>query len=156
MLAVSTRIQVLNGRGNVTLWYDRLSGDSDPLDPDEAAFSTLFGARHRYYGRADYFLDIPEDTGHLGLSDAALKLALRPNPRLTVNMDLHSFRTTELGGLTSQRLGEEVDFWALYLFREALQVEAGFSVIRAGDAMEELGRLEGTGTMAYVMTSLSF
>jgi hypothetical protein len=61
-----------------------------------------------------------------------------------------------MGALASRHLGEEVDLWASYLFREALEIEGGFSVIWAGTAMEELGRLEGTGTMAYLMTSLRF
>jgi hypothetical protein len=156
MLALSAGIQVLKGRGTLTFWYDRLSGDSDPTDSDDRAFSTLFGARHRYYGRGDYFLTIPEDTGYLGLQDAAVKLALRPDPRLRLNLDFHSFRTTEVGGLSSQTLGEEVDFWASYLFRDVLQLEAGFSVIWAGTAMEELGRLDGNGTTVYLMTSLRF
>jgi hypothetical protein len=156
MLAASAGIQVLNGRGIVTLWYDRLSGDSDPDDGELGAFSTLYGARHRYYGRADYFLNIPEDTGNLGLRDAALKLTLRPDPRLRINMDLHTFRTTESGDLTSQDLAEEIDLWVSYLFRDAMRIEGGYSVVWAGEAMEELGRLEGTGNMVYFMTSLSF
>ncbi|MGD2120671.1 MAG: alginate export family protein [Gemmatimonadota bacterium] len=156
MLAASTGLQVLDGRGSVTLWYDRLSGDSDPENPDQEAFSTLFGARHRYYGRADYFLNIPEDTGDLGLEDAALKLAFRPHPRLGINLDLHRFRTTEAGEFPGRHLGEEVDLWISYLFRGALRLEAGYSVIRAGKALEELDRLEGTGNMAYLMSSLRF
>ncbi len=156
MFAASTGIQVLNGRGAVTLWFDHLSGDSHPEDLEMGAFSTLFGARHRYYGRADYFLEIPEDTGNLGLRDAALKLALSPDPRLSINLDLHTFRTAEKGTLTSQHLAEEADLWASYRFRGAMRVEVGYSVTWAGSAMEELGRLEGTGNMAYLMTSLRF
>jgi hypothetical protein len=156
MIAARGGARVLDGRGSITLWYDRLSGDSDLENPDEGAFSTLFGARHRYYGRGDYFLSIPEDTGNLGLRDAALKLAFNPDPHLSLNLDVHSFRTTEEGDITSRHLAEEVDLWISYLFREAMRLEVGYSVTWAGKAMEELGRLEGTGNMAYLMTSLSF
>lgn len=156
MVAAQGSLSVLDGKGTVTLWYDHLSGDRDLGDDDVGAFSTLFGARHRYYGRADYFLNIPEDTGGLGLRDAALKLALAPNPLLSLNLDLHTFRTAETGPLSSRHLAEEADLWIQYRFREALRLEVGYSLTWAGTAMEELGRLEGTGNVGYFMTSMRF
>jgi hypothetical protein len=156
MLAAQSTLGVLEGRGTLTLWYDHLSGDPDPDDDQGGAFSTLFGARHRYYGRADYFLNIPEDTGGLGLRDAALKLALTASPLLTLNLDLHTFFTAEKGALSSQHLAEEADLWVRYRFRRALALEFGYSLTWAGTAMEELGRLEGTGNVGYLMTSLRF
>jgi len=156
MVAARGSLAVLDGRGSVTLWYDHLSGDDDPLDRTNRSFSTLFGARHRYYGRADYFLDIPRDTGGLGLRDAALKLSFSPDPSLSANLDLHSFRTDQQGLLASRHLAEEADLWIRYRFRGALTLEAGYSLVWAGTAMEELSRLEGTGNMAYFMTSMRF
>ncbi|MFH1765637.1 MAG: alginate export family protein [Gemmatimonadota bacterium] len=156
MLAAQGSLALMDGKGTVTLWYDHLSGDHDAEDDEVGAFSTLFGARHRYYGRADYFLNIPEDTGGLGLRDAALKLALSPNPRLTMNLDLHHFRTSETGTLSNRHLAEELDLWIRYRFREALRLEVGYSLTWAGAAMEELDRLEGTGNVGYVMTSMRF
>ena len=130
--------------------------DTIPSIGETGAFSTLFGARHRFYGRADYFLNIPEDTGGLGLRDAALKFAYSPTSHLSLNLDLHGFTTARRGALSSRRLGEEVDLWIRYLFREALNVEAGYSLIRGGPAMEELDRLDGSGNTVYLMTSLRF
>jgi hypothetical protein len=120
------------------------------------SFSTLYGARHRYYGRADYFLDIPRDTENLGLRDAAVKLAYSPDSHLQVNLDVHAFSTSEQGALSSQNLGQEADLWARYRFREVLNLEAGYSVVWAEAAMEELGLLEGTGNTVYFMTSFRF
>jgi hypothetical protein len=156
MFVAQGSLAILEGRGTITLWYDHLSGDRDPGDEEVGVFSTLFGARHRYYGRSDYFLDIPEDTGGLGLRDAALKLAYAPNSLLSLNVDLHSFHTAEGGNLSSQHLAEAADLWIRYRFREAMDLEAGYSLTWAGTAMEELGRLEGTGNMGYLMTSLRF
>jgi len=156
LLAASGTLNVLDGRGTLTLWYDRLSGDDDPDDGVVESFSTLFGARNRYYGRADYFLDIPRDTGGLGLQDAALKLAWLPSSNLSLNVDLHSFRTEAEGGLDSMRLGEEVDTWARYRVREYLTLQAGASVVWAGPVMEALQRLEETGSFLYFMSSLKF
>jgi hypothetical protein len=156
MVAGAGTLSLMDGAGTITLWYDHLSGDSRPGDGETGAFSTLFGARHRFYGRSDYFTDIPEDTGGLGLRDLALKLALLPAPLLQVNVDFHAFRTAEQGFLSSRHLAEEIDIWVRYRFRNAMAVEGGYSVIWAGTAMEELERLEGTGNMAYLMTSLAF
>ena len=156
MLAVQGRMEILEDRGSVTLWLDHLSGDEDPFDEEIQAFSTLFGARHRFYGRADYFRDIPEDTRGLGLQDLALKLALTPAPSVSVNLDLHAFRTARRGNLSSHRLAEEIDLWIRYRFREALNLETGYTLTFGGPAMEELDLLDGTGQVGYVMTSLRF
>jgi hypothetical protein len=156
MLAAQGTLAVSQGKGTVTLWYDHLSGNRSSDSGEVGSFSTLFGARHRFYGRADYFLDIPGDTGGLGLRDAALKLALKPGPLLSLNLDLHTFSTVEEGTLSSRHLAEEADLWASYRFRGAMTLEAGYFLTWAGTAMEELGRLEGTGNVAYFMTSLRF
>jgi hypothetical protein len=156
LLALRAGLSVLEDRGSVTLWYDRLSGDSDPGDDVQKAFSTLYGARFRYYGRANHFVDIPMRTGGLGLQDAALKLSYSTGRDVQVNLDLHAFRTSESEGISDSRLGEEADFWIRFPFRRHLTAQAGYSVTRAGPAMEELGILRGTGHFAYLMTSLRF
>jgi len=156
MLAARGTLHLLGDKAKLTLWYDKLSGDSDQSDGTADSFSTLFGARHRYYGRSDYFRNIPEDTGGLGLRDRALKLKYRPNDLLSMSLDVHSFRTDEQGDLSSRNLAEEIDLWIEYRFRDTLDLEVGYSLTRARTAMEELGRLSGTGNMAYLMTSLLF
>jgi hypothetical protein len=160
MVAGSGSLDVMDGRGRVTLWYDYLSGDDelgdDPGGEKLGSFSTLYGARHRYYGRADYFLDIPQDTENLGLTDAALKLTYSPTSLLRLNLDVHAFSTAQQGTLSSRALAKEVDFWAQYRFRAVLNLEAGYSVTWAGDAMEQLDRLTGTGNAAYLMSSFRF
>jgi hypothetical protein len=156
MVAARAGVSIMEDRATFTLWYDHLSGDPDPDDGEVGVFSTLFGARHRFYGRADYFLDIPEDTGGSGLRDAAVKLAFRPSDLLSLNLDIHSFRTAADGALPSARLAEEADAWVKYRFRRYLDLELGYSLTVAGPAMEELGRLEGTGNTGYIMTSLRF
>jgi hypothetical protein len=160
MVAFSGSLDVLDGRGRVTLWYDHLSGNKDPGegsgDAELGSFTTLFGARHRFFGRGDYFLDIPRDTENLGLRDAALKLAFEPTPLFSLNLDVHAFSTAERGTLTSQTLAQEADIWIKYRFREALDLEAGYALTWAGQAMEELGRLEGAGNSVYLMSSFHF
>jgi hypothetical protein len=156
LIAARGTLSILEGRGSVTLWYDYLSGDSDPEDGEIGSFSNLFGGRHRYYGRADYFVDVTWDTRDLGLQDAALKLAYSPTSLFSVNLDLHTFRTAQDGDLSSRHLAEEADLWIRYRFRDALDLEVGYSLTWAGSAMEELERLRGTGNVGYFMTSLHF
>jgi hypothetical protein len=156
LLAASGTLRILGERGSLTLWYDRLSGDSDPDDDLLEAFSTLFGARNRFYGRADYFAELPTATADLGLQDGALKLSYSPSPAFSLNLDLHAFRTTAEGDLSSRRLGEEADAWVRYRFREYVMIQSGYSLTWAGPGMQELGLLEGRGNFAYFMTSLSF
>jgi hypothetical protein len=156
LLSAQGKLTVANGMGSVTLWYDRLSGDDDLEDDVNKAFTTLFGARNRFYGRADYFTDIPVTTRGLGFQDAVLKLGWRPMEDLAVNLDIHSFRTAEEGGLSSMRLGEEVDIWARLRTREYLTLQAGYALTWAGSGMEELEILSGTGHFGYFMTSLKF
>lgn len=156
LLSAQGKLNVLDGRGSVTLWYDRLSGDDDPDDDLNQAFTTLYGARNRFYGRADYFLDIPRNTQGLGLQDTILKLAWRPRPDLTLNLDLHAFHTTEKGALTSQRLGEEADGWIRLQANRFLTVQAGYALTRAGPGMEQLDLLRNLGHFGYFMTSVRF
>jgi len=156
MFSVSGTAEVLEGKGTFTLWFDQLSGDDDRDDGEAGAFSTLFGARHRYYGRGDYFKDIPEDTGGLGLRDGAVKLSYAPSPLLSVNLDLHTFSTHRQGDLSGRHLAEAADVWLRYRFREAMELETGASLTWAHEAMEELGLLEGTGSLGYFMVSLAF
>jgi hypothetical protein len=156
MVAAQGTAEVVEDQAAITLWYDHLSGDGDPLDSTDNAFSNLFSARHRFYGHADYFRVIPEDLDGLGLRDLALKLAVTPSALLSLGVDLHTFRTAATGELTTTHLGEELDIWAEYRFRNAMDLEAGYSLTIAGSAMEELGLLEGTGHTLYLMTSLAF
>jgi hypothetical protein len=156
MLAAKAGISVWDGRGSVTLWYDYLSGDEDPTDAKTGTFSTVFGARNRFYGRADYFTDIPAQTGGLGLQDTALKLSFAPTGALGLNLDIHSFRAAESGPGTRRRFGEELDLWATYRPRDHLTLQGGYSFTWAGPLFVELERLSGTGNFGYFMTSVRF
>ena len=78
-------------RVDVALWFDYLSGDDDPGDGETRVFDTLFATNHKFYGYADYFLNIPLHTAGLGLRDLALKGAYKPCKEIKLGLDLHSF-----------------------------------------------------------------
>ncbi|MFQ5551684.1 MAG: alginate export family protein, partial [Gemmatimonadales bacterium] len=92
------------GHASVTLWYDYLSGDDDPADATNRVFDTLFATNHKFYGFADYFLNIERDTGGRGLQDLALKGTYRPAPAVNLGLDLHTFRVARSAGLTTGHL----------------------------------------------------
>jgi hypothetical protein len=135
----------------VTLWYDHLSGDGVPGDDRTEVFETLFATNHLFYGLADLFLDIPLHTAGLGLRDAAVKLAVVPRQDLRIGLDAHQFRVVRQGGLTSRRVGEEIDLTARYQYGANLVVDLGWSWVFDGPGFRELGRLSQDLQFVYLM-----
>ena len=143
-------------RGSVTLWYDVLSGDSDPVDGTVRVFDTLFGTNHKFYGFADLFLNIPAHTGGLGLRDAAIKASYAVREDLQVSVDLHHFETAERGAVPSSSLGQELDLTLSFAYSPSLSVQAGHSYVRARDALLALGRANGDVQFSYVSLNARF
>ena len=83
------------GDADLTLWYDYLSGDSDTSDDKVKVFSTLFATNHKFYGLADYFLNIPLHTAGRGLHDIALKGSWKAHSDVTLRTELHSFHAAQ-------------------------------------------------------------
>ena len=96
------------GETQVTLWYDYLSGDDDLGDDETKVFDTLFATNHKFYGYADFFLNIPAHTAGRGLRDMALKLKRTLRPGLSLGLDVHTFRLAQDTG----RLADD----ALFLY----------------------------------------
>jgi hypothetical protein len=139
-----------------TVWYDYLSGDSDPSDDEIGVFNTLFATNHAFYGSADYFLDIPVHTGGLGLKDAAIKFAVTLSSDTRFNIDLHNFQTAEEGTLSTQSLANEIDITLTHRLSGPLTAVGGYSYVQAKDGMEELGRLSENAQWVFLMLNASF
>lgn len=142
--------------GTLTLWYDYLSGDDDPADDTAGAFNTLFATNHAFYGFADYFLNIPVDTGGLGLRDAAVKFSFTPWSQTRLDVDLHNFTTSVQGPLSTRSLGNELDLTLSRPLSPGLTLGAGCSFFQARDGMEELGRLSENGQWLFLMLNAVF
>jgi len=153
---VDVRAGTTVGKVGLTLWYDRLSGDDDPTDDETRVFDTLFATNHKFYGYADYFLNIPVHTAGLGLQDLALKISYPLRQDTKLGVDLHSFLLTEKGGLDSAHLGEEIDLTLKHGYSKDVTCVAGFSYVLADDAFGDIGRLEHDAKFAYFMTSVTF
>jgi hypothetical protein len=156
MFGVRVGAAVAEDKADVTLWYDYLSGDDDPTDNEVKVFDTLFATNHKFYGFADYFLNIPVHTGGRGLQDIALKSSLRPIPDVTLRADIHSFHAAQSEGLSSGRFGEEIDLTAAYRYSRSLGISGGFAYVLAADAWAEIGRLFENALWSFVMLDATF
>lgn len=144
---------VLGGRGRVTLWYDRLSGDDDAQDGVDRTFETLFATNHKYYGFADLFTSMRPHTGGRGLEDLALKLELTMIPALRVTADVHRFRAAVAEGLDSRTFADEIDLTAQAVLLPGVSLLAGYSRVLAGRALAAIGRGDRDLDVAYLMVT---
>ena len=144
------------GGVNLALWYDYLSGDDDLTDDETKVFDTLFATNHKFYGFADYFLNIPVHTAGRGLQDVALKAKKTLRPGLVLGVDVHSFRLAQDQGLSSGHLGEELDLTLSSDYRGVAKFTGGASYVLAADGFADIGRLTDNALFLYVMTDVKF
>jgi hypothetical protein len=145
-----------DGAGSLTLWYDYLSGDDDPSDNDINVFDTMFATNHKFYGFADLFLNIPVHTAGRGLQDIAVKGSYRPDPRVSLGLDIHSFHVAKSQGLSTGHLGEEADATVTYQHSGNMRVTAGLSQVIQADGFADIGRLNENMTWVYLMMDVGF
>lgn len=120
------------GPVTATLWYDYLSGDSDPTDFRLESFNPLYGTFHKYYGWADYFTSFPNDTHRLGLQDLALKLAFDGPRGAKPQIDVHYFWLSESSsefGIDSKHLGFEADAMVTIPLLKSVSLSGGASLV---------------------------
>lgn len=151
---IGTRLN--EGKASVALWYDYLSGDDDPADGQIKVFDTLYATNHKFYGLADYFLNIPVHTAGRGLQDIALKGSLVAADAVTLRLEAHSFRAAASEGLSTGHFGEEFDLTAAYRYTANLGFSAGISYVMAADGFAEIGRLTENVFWTHFMMDASF
>jgi len=155
MVGLSAGVDIMEG-GTLTVLYDHLSGDEDPEDGKVGVFNTLFATNHIFYGLADYFTDIPTHTGGLGLRDLGVKSSFAVGTGTRLGVDLHHFRTTQEGSLSSPSLGNEVDLTLTHRITQELGLTSGYSYFQTKAGMEELGRLTEDAHWVYLMLNAVF
>lgn len=147
----------LGDRWTAALWYDRLSGDDQPLDGETRVFDTLLATNHPLYGRMDLFTNIPVQTGGRGLQDLALEGRYDLREDVTLNADGHAIFLTATGGIPSGHVGEELDLGARWGYAPGLAVSGGLSFFMAGDAWSGvLGNTDRNQVWGYVMLDAAF
>jgi hypothetical protein len=155
MLGGRIGLLLLGGDADFVLWYDYLSGDDDPADNEIKVFDTLFATNHKFYGLADLFVDIPQETAGRGLQDAAIKSGVNVGDDARVAAEFHSFWLAQDQGLSTPRLGEELDVTLSYRLGRHLTVWGGYAGLFVQDALGEIGRLTDNVNWFYVMVDAS-
>lgn len=134
---------------------DYLSGDDNFFDSKFKAFSTLYATNHKFYGFMDYFPELSIS----GLKDVYFKLSAKATPKLTTNLDFHSFSSTEdynwTNGSISSFYGNEIDITLKQKCTDNLLITAGGSFFTPGDIFKQLFDKD-VSTWFYLMTTVNF
>jgi hypothetical protein len=146
----------MNGAGQLTLWYDYLSGDDNPADSETRVFDTLYGTNHKFYGTADIFTNIPVHTANRGLQDVAVKSAYEVSKAVTINGDVHQFIAAASRGLASADFGREADMNGTWRYAPGLSVNVGASYYSRGDGMDAIHRAVDSQFFTYIMLNATF
>ena len=104
---------------------DLVSGDAAANDGTYGAFNTLYATNHPFYGLMDLFLNVPAQTGGLGLMDALVHGEVRPGV-WAVSADLHALRLME-SGPAGDAIGTELDITAARPLTPSLALQGGYS-----------------------------
>lgn len=142
--SVAYKIPVATGP-TIRLFADFVSGDDNPTDAVYRSFDTLFATNHKFYGLADFFLNLPVHTKQRGLMDMGASLGLSPTKGLKLNLSYHYFRlfhpAPDLNGQEQQELGSELDFVISYGFLKGhASVAAGYSIVLPTAGFAVLGK----------------
>jgi hypothetical protein len=166
MINARVTLPVHDGAGDITLWYDRYSGDADAFATDGAptgAFDDLFGRNHRFFGFADLFGDVPTATRGRGIQDLALRVGWGVLDGGRLGVDLHRFLVTDDAGLSGATLADELDLslrlptgWSGWTGWAGFDVLAGVSAVWAGEAGRAVGAVPGDQLYGYLQLDVAF
>lgn len=120
---------------------DIASGDDNSADNDYKSYTSLYGTGHKFFGYMDYFINFPNDTYGLGLTDIIMKAGLSPINKLVLALNYHLFNSMEdyklADGTYTNSFGSEIDFVATYKYNNNVAFEGGASFFFPGDIFKE-------------------
>jgi hypothetical protein len=164
------------GNPRVGLEYDFASGDSHPNDNRHETFEQLFPSNHKYYGFMNFF-------SLENLHDLRLVTSVKPQARLTLQVDAHAFWLADThdnsytvtgarrGGIGSTAgtgyginssyssyVGAEADFIATYTIAPYASLQAGYGHFFHGDYIRQSLSSVGSAdaNWFYLMTTFNF
>ena len=123
---------------NVGLGFDLLSGtDPDNFSTKMNTFQPTYGTNHKFYGYMDYFINIPANTGNLGLQDFYLTGSYTPqNSKWSFNAYLHQFMSSKSSANDESAFGQELDLTIKYNLVKGTLLSWGGSLFFPGDLMK--------------------
>ena len=112
---------------------------SDSLNTTDNSFNILYGARHKFNGRIDYF-NLPETTKGAGLIDNYLKTFYDFSKFANLSFEYHYFMLQNnfiyKGTAINKFLGHELDFVYKHKIKKDISLEAGYSFILGSKSLE--------------------
>ncbi|HLB00735.1 MAG TPA: alginate export family protein [Bacteroidota bacterium] len=138
----------------VAAGYEFLSGTA-PGETDYRSFEPLYATGHKFHGFMDYFINIPAQTGNLGLRDILGKVMLNFSDRAGASIWYHRFNLAEKGG-GGDDLGHEIDITGTFRYSPAVSFEAGFCAFLPGEVMRARFAGSDAGLWGYLATAVTF
>jgi len=153
-----------NSKITLKAGMEYFSGNDDPnmIGEKDNAFDVIYGGRHGFNGKMDYFLK-PASTLGLGLIDWSVGLNAKLAPKVTLYADYHYFRTQRnftMGDVLeltnySAYLGSEFDIQLDLKISKEILISALYGMMLPSDAMAAIRNRE-INTAHYFMTMLTF
>ena len=102
-------------------------------------FDPLYGTPHKFWGSMDYFY-AANGFGKQGLLNYFFKAKYNMRDNLTLQLDVHGFQSANklsngIGGELDSYLGTEVDMLVKYNLTKMINIEAGYSIMKATNSM---------------------
>jgi hypothetical protein len=126
-------------------------------------FDPLYGTPHKFWGTMDYFY-APSGFGAQGLLNYFLKAKYNLKDNLTLFADIHCFESANslsngAGGKQTSYLGTELDLKMSYNMTKMINIEAGYSIMKATNSMasaqvKNVANANLTPQWAYVMVNI--
>ncbi|WP_269685112.1 alginate export family protein [Flavobacterium lacustre] len=126
-------------------------------------FDPLYGTPHKFWGSMDYFY-AANGFGKQGLLNYFFKVKYNAKDNLTFLLDVHAFEAANTlsngaGGKLDSYLGTELDLLVKYNLTKMINIEAGYSIIKATNSMasaavKNITTPDLTPQFAYVMLNI--
>jgi Alginate export len=151
-------------RTSVGLGIDVTSGNNgSDASKRFQRFDPLYGTPHKFWGYMDYFY-VADGFGPNGLIDIYVKSKYKVNDRGSITLDVHQFAlpdavSDENGVLLGKALGVEMDLIGSYAITKSINLEGGYSWLRATRTMtsakvKNVDNADRFAQWAYVMISI--
>ncbi|MEO7977513.1 alginate export family protein [Flavobacterium sp.] len=144
---------------------DYLSGDdgTKAATSEDNRFDPLYGTPHKFWGSMDYFY-AANGFGKQGLLNYFFKIKYNAKDNLSFFLDVHGFESANklsngAGGELDSYLGTELDLTARYNLTKIINIEAGYSIMKATNSMasaavKNVANADLTPQFAYVMLNI--
>ena len=126
-------------------------------------FDPLYGTPHKFWGSMDYFY-AASGFGKQGLLNYFFKMKYNAKDNLTFLLDIHGFEAANTlsngaGGKLDSYLGTELDLLVKYNLTKMINIEAGYSIMKAKNSMasaavKNIATPDLSPQFAYVMLNI--